>query len=152
MAKEVRANGRDWEIWGFDDPLHEVPNMLIGPYCNWQKFLPIANVMTFKESLDIPEQLAYFRNHKKVLDILHALPFTTEFMGLLRDDGRIMCLDGHHRAMAVAFLEYNRKSVDFGATPVTIALARLEENENSLPDAVLARGFSRVPTKTNALL
>lgn len=77
---------------------------------------------------------------------MNGLPFTTEFIGLIRDDlNKIVCLEGHHRATAVALAKRLGKAIDYSGTKMTIALAHLQQNEISLLDEALKIASSRNP-------
>lgn len=143
-ASQIKAEVRDWQLFEFTDPTEEIPNMLIGPYSGWQSKLPKNNTASFKDLLDIPEQYKNFRNHKGIEAIINGLPFSTAFIGLVRDDrDTIVCIEGHHRATAITLAKKQEKQIDFSKIKVTIALAHLPKNESSLLDEVLKRGSSK---------
>ena len=144
-AAQIQAEKRDWQIFQFTDPLNEIPKMLIGPYSGWQSALPVKNTATFQDLLDIPDQYAKFSQHTGVLSILKGLPFSTEFIGFIKDDNQIICLEGHHRATAIALAKRQNKQIDFGSVTVTIALAHLGKDETALLNEVLKRGSSKNP-------
>ena len=147
-AKQFNAENRRWQIFEFTDPLNEIPAMLIGPFSGWQSRVKNKNLTTFEELLDIPEQYEHFSQHQGVLSILKGLPFATEFIGLVREDiNKIVCLEGHHRATAIALAKKQGKRIDFSQTPVSIALTRLPANECALLDEVLRRGTSKTKSE-----
>jgi hypothetical protein len=145
-ASKINAENREWQIFEFTKPMEEIPRMLIGPYGGWQSRVTNKNKTTFEELLNIPEQLEIFSKHEGVLNILDGLPFTTELIGLIRDDmNKVVCLDGHHRATAIALAALQGKQIDFSKVKVTIALTHLPAEECLLLDAVLERGTSMNP-------
>lgn len=145
-ASQIKAEDRKWQIFDFTDPLNEVPNMLIGPYGGWQSRVIKKNKTTFQELLGIREQYDFFNNHNGVLSILKGLPFPTEFIGFIRKDlDTIVCLEGHHRATALALAKMKGAQIDFTRTPITIALAELSQAEIGLLDEILKRGTSKNP-------
>jgi hypothetical protein len=124
----------------------DVPAMAVGPYGGWQSRLPIKNTCTFASMLDVPAQLEFVRANAGVARTMAGLPFSTEFIGLRKaNSGEIVCIDGHHRAAAIALAARDGASVDFSKTEILIALADLRENEVSLLDAMLKRGTSKIP-------
>jgi len=142
----VRAGKRDWSIYKLTDPMEEIPNMLVGPYTAWQKNLPNQNVLSFADFLDVPEKFLQFNNHDGVAKIAGGLPFATQFIGLLRDDNqKIVCLEGNHRAVAIALAKRRARKIDFSDTEVTIALAHLPGEETHLLSAMLRRGSAKEP-------
>lgn len=157
-ASQINANKLDWQIFTFTDPLNEIPEMLIGAYSGWQSRLPKKNVYTFADLLDIPEQYNFFSQHKGVLSIIHGLPFVTEFIGIIRDDlnkprttflgtkkvvrGKTVCLEGHHRAVAIALAKKQGKQINFKDN-IKIALAHLPKDKVYLLDEMLKRGSSK---------
>lgn len=145
-AHQIGAEKRNWEIFEWTDPSEEIPQMLIGPYSGWQARVAKKNATTFEELLDIPDQLTHFLAHTGIAHIREGLPFSTEFIGLIRDDNRkIVCLEGHHRAVAIALVKRLGKNVDFSKTRLTIALAHLPIEECHVLDDALRRGTSRTP-------
>lgn len=147
-ASLIGAENRRWRIIEFTDPMNEAPAMLIGPFSGWQSRVANKNRTTFEELLDIEEQREFFSRHGGVRRILEGLPFATEFIGLMRKDTeKIVCIEGHHRAVAVTLAKKQGKPVDFSGIPVSIALAELAADECPLLDEVLERGSSRGPKK-----
>ena len=144
-AEQIHAADRDWEIYECTDPMRDIPTMLVGPFTGWQSRLPKPNVSSFAELVAIPEQAQFFREHEKVAGMMKHFPPSTMFIGLCREDsGSIVCLEGHHRATAVALSLKAGSEIDFGG-PVQIALAVLHADELTLLDQVLARGSSKDP-------
>jgi hypothetical protein len=140
----VRADQRDWELYRFTNPMEEIPEMLVGPYSAWQKNLPAKNILSFRQFLDYPEKLKQFGNHEGVDSILRGLPFETSLIGLVRGDTKqVVCLEGNHRAVAIALAKRQGKKIDFSATEVTIALAFIPEEEVYLLDDMLERGSEK---------
>ena len=145
-AHQLNATTREWQIFAFDNPMDEIPRMLLGPYSGWQSRAPQKNATSFEQLLAIPEQREHFRNHAGVQSIMTGLPFVTQFIGLIRDDTqRIVCIEGHHRTAAITLAKLDQKTIDFSRTRVTIALAHLSVHEISLLDTILARGTSKTP-------
>lgn len=143
-ASQIKADQREWRIFQFDDPINEVPRMLIGPYNGWQSRVVFKNKTTFKELLLIPESIDFFSKHSGVLSILTGLPFSTQFIGLVRKDlDQLVCIDGHHRATAMTLAKKQGIQIDFSHTQTTIALAELSQTESCLLDEVLSRGSSK---------
>lgn len=144
-AEQIRAKEREWQIYKSDDPINEIPQILVGPYTGWQAKVPRKNDTTFAELLKIPENYQHFSQHDGVLNILNGLPFSTELIGVVRSDGRIVCIDGHHRAAAITLAKIMDREIDFSETYVTIALSNLKADEENLLNAMLERGTERFP-------
>lgn len=143
-AEQIDATKRKWQLYEFDNPMVEVPLMLLGPYSSWQDSLVNKNNTTFSELLEIPEQYNRFSKHQGVLSIMGGLPFKTELIGLVRKDkNKIVCLEGHHRATAIALTQKDGQVIDFSNCPVSIALAEIEIEECLLFDELLKRGTSK---------
>ncbi|MBI5793665.1 hypothetical protein HZA87_01065 [Candidatus Uhrbacteria bacterium] len=154
IAEQIGAPTREWNLFEFTDPMSEIPNMLVGPFSGWQSKLPAPNRHTFADLVRIPEQAIPLYAHEKVTGIMKDFPPSTVFIGLrfegtpLRLSGfegqadRIVCIEGHHRATAVALSQLEGIEIDFGG-PVTIAVATLATDEISLLDRVLTRGSSK---------
>lgn len=145
-ASLINAQNRSWKLFVFDDPVQEISSMLIGPYTGWQSRVENKNSTTFEDLLSSKSQFDYFSTHKGVVSIADGLPFSTEFIGVVRKDiNKIVCIDGHHRATATALLLKQGRHVHFDEVKVTIALAELPENECSILDEMLKRGTSKNP-------
>lgn len=145
-AQQLDAANRDWKIFQFENPLVEIPDMLIGPFGGWQSRVERKNQTTFKELLEIPEQYQEWSNHAKILSIMNGLPFVTDLIGLVRTDlGQVVCLEGHHRATAITLAQKQGRIIDFSQIPVTIALTELATEECRLLDQLLQRGTSKNP-------
>ena len=145
-ASQINADERDWQILEFTDPINEVSQMLVGPYTGWQSRFSEKNTGTFENLLNDPKQYDFFSKHEAVISIMNNLPFPTEFIGLIRDDtNKIVCLEGHHRATAIAMAKKQGKQIDFG-NKIKIALAHLGKDEISLLDEMLKRGSSKNPS------
>lgn len=144
-AEQIGASTREWNLFEFTDPMSEIPNMLVGPFTGWQSRLPAPNKHTFADLVRIPEQEVSFRAHEKVISMMKHFPPSTMFVGLrLEGTDRIVCIEGHHRATAVALATLDGKQIDFDG-PAQIALATLKTNKIHLLDDVLARGSSKNP-------
>lgn len=145
-AQQISAENREWKIFEFTNPTEEIQKMLVGPFSSWQSGVLNKNKTTFEELLKIPEQYERFSKHSYVLSILNGLPFSTELIGLVRKDiNKIVCIEGHHRATAIALAKKQRRRLDFTNTPITIALAELNVEECQLLDKISQRGTSKKP-------
>lgn len=124
--------------------------MLIGPWSGWQSRVSDKfekNSASFEDLLGISEQYKFWNNHKKIEEIISGMPFSSEFIGVLREDlDKIVCLEGHHRAIAFALVKKLGRQFDFRIN-TTIALAALSKDEVYLLDEMLNRGSSRDPQK-----
>lgn len=143
VASQIDANKREWKVYQFTDPINEIPEMLIGPFSSWQSAFSKKNTATFYDLLDVQSEIERFSKHEGVLQILAGLPFTTDFIGLIRDDDKIVCLDGHHRATAFALVKRQGRQIDFGEAKITISLAHLGASEVHIIDEILKHGSSK---------
>ncbi len=144
MAGQLKLEEREWELCSFTDPLTEVSEMLVGPFAAWQKNLPVKNLLSFEEFLEVPERYEQFSNHTTVRAIMDAMPFTSYLTGLVREDnGKLICIEGHHRAAALAMAKKLGKSIEFGDKELYIALAKLSKDELYLLDRALEKGSEK---------
>lgn len=144
-VSQLQLDQRTWTLYELTDPMTEIPAMLVGPYSGWQKRFPEPNVGTFADLAGIPEQHAFFAGHTAIQRLQQQFPSETELIGLRRPDGRIVLIEGHHRAMAIALAAHDEKKVAVGK--VVIALADLTDDDEGLLDRALARGTSKEPRK-----
>lgn len=143
-AQQIDAANRSWKVFQFTNQMQEIPEMLVGPFSGWQSRVINKNQTTFKELLTIPGQYEEWSKHAGVLAIMNGLPFTTDLIGIIRKDiDRIVCLEGHHRATAIALAQKQGKNIDFSQTPITIALTEFATEECRLLDEILKRGTSK---------
>jgi len=143
-VQQIDASHRKWKIFQFSDPMREIPDMLIGPYSQWQSRVINTNQTTFKELLEIPEQYREWSSHAGILSIMNGMPFATELIGLIRKDSNtIVCLEGHHRATAISLAQKQNKKIDFSQTAIMIALAEISSDECILFDELLQRGTTK---------
>lgn len=143
-AQQVGAPQRAWQVFRFTDPLKEIPEMLLGPFSSWQEGLPRPNVTSFAELLERPDKYQKFSQNQKVLKTMSALPFPTQFIGLRRAGrNKIVCLEGHHRVIAITLAKLQNRKISFGDVEITIALASIPKEENDLFEKVLARGTTK---------
>ncbi|MFH2136382.1 MAG: hypothetical protein ABII19_01985 [Patescibacteria group bacterium] len=141
-ASQIQAEKRVWKIYEFTDPMNDIPAMLVGPYGGWQEKLPEKNKNSFEELLAITKNYEFFKNHSGVQALTNNFPCPTEFIGLIREgNGKIVCLEGHHRATAVALAQKDGKEIN--CENIKIAAAQLPEDEHSILDEVLRRGTSK---------
>ena len=133
----------DWQLYEFTDPLTEISKILIGPYGGWQSRVANKNKSTFADLLNNKEQYEFFKKHDAVSSLVKDFPKETEFIGLLRKDlNKIVLIEGHHRAVAVALAQKEGK-INWSSM-VKIVLAELPTgSEESLLGNVLARGTSK---------
>lgn len=143
-AQQIDAPARQWQIFRFTDPLKEIPEMLLGPFSSWQEGQAHPNVTSFAELLAQPDAYRKFSQNQKVLQTMSALPFPTQFIGLRRADrNKIVCLEGHHRAIAITLAKLQNRKINFNDTAITIALATVTREELDLFDRALARGSTK---------
>lgn len=143
-ASQISAEKRDWKIYEFTDPMNDIPAMLVGPYGGWQERLSEKNKNSFEELLSVPENYEFFKNHDAVAALIKNFPCPTEFIGLVREDNeKLVCLEGHHRATAVALAK--KEGIKINCEHIRIAVARLPKDECGTLDEVLHRGTSKNP-------
>ena len=148
-ASQLGLEMLDWNIYEFINPLLEIPDMLIGPYSGWQSRVAEKNKSTFADLLNNSEQYNFFKSHDTVSALLKDFPKETEFIGLLRKDlNKVVLIEGHHRAVAVAILNKDGKVGWY--CKVRIALSEINENEQQLFDTVLERGTSKIDKANHA--
>lgn len=152
-AQQMNAEGRAWKLFEFTDPIEEIPMMLIGPFSGWQSRVTHKNQTTFQRLLEIPKQDDQCADNSGIQSMLSGLPFSTQMIGLIRKDtNQIICIDGHHRAVAITLAKKQRHLLNFGQTSITIALADLGIDQLTIIDAMLQRGTSKSPPEQNATM
>ena len=120
--------------------------MLVGPYTGWQDRLPVKNVLSFAEMLEIPQNYEMLSKNNKVLGMMKNWPANTQFIGIMRaDNNKIVCVEGHHRATAVALTAKNNQPLKLDGD-ITIVLCDLALGEEKLLDEMLVKG-SQQPGK-----
>ena len=134
---------RVWNIFEFSDPINEIPQMLIGPYSTWQSRVLKKNLSSFSDLANLSKEYRHFKNNEKIISILKNNSFDSDLIGVIREDmDKIVCIEGHHRAMALAIAKNDGTKIGLN-NPVRIALARLAKEEVFLFDKTLERGSSK---------
>ncbi len=146
-VKQLKLDERNWKLFVLDDPISEMPVMLVGPFSGWQGRLPQPNVHSFADLVNIPEQYQHFIQIPTIQKMIENFPSQTIMTALRRPDGKIVLIEGHHRATTVAIAQRDGRIISFETKP-HIAVADLRPDENGLLDAVLARGTTKNPPTT----
>jgi len=142
-AALLGAEKREWKIYKILEPQKFIPKMLVGPYGGWQKRLPEKNILSFSQMLEITQNYEELSENDKVSSMINNFPVGTQFIGLVcSDNKKIVCLEGHHRATAVALAVKNGQALNLGEEN-TIALCELAMGEEKLLDEVLEKGTNR---------
>ncbi len=142
-ATQLGLPDRTWTEYELTDPAADIPAMLIGPYSGWQSRFPTPNAHTFADMIAIPAQATEWSNQADIVELGNNFPSPTTMIGLRQPDGRIVLIEGHHRATAVALAAAQHRPTIFGT--VTLHLADLRSDETTLLDRVLARGSTKEP-------
>ena len=131
---------KSWHQYSIENPLQEIPQFLLGPFFGWQKRTPRENTYSFQDLAAIPSEKKHFSLHKGVVSIIEGLPFPISFIGLLDEKtGSIICVEGHHRAMAITLVALSGQRLDFSQTPILLYLATLPKHEHYLLEEHLYR-------------
>ncbi|MCK5332380.1 hypothetical protein KAJ41_00765 [Candidatus Parcubacteria bacterium] len=142
-ATQLNLQNRNWKIYEFDDPINEIPQMLIGPFSGWQSRVLKKNLSSFFDLISTPKEYKNFKNNNKIISILKNQSFGADLIGIFREDmNRIVCIEGHHRAIALAIAKKEGMKLKF-EKPVRIAFAKLPKDEVFLIDKTLKRGSSK---------
>lgn len=143
-ANQLKLPTRAWKLYAWDNPMEELPAMVVGPYSGWQNRLPAKNVHTFADLVSIPEHYAHFSSNLNIQKMISHFPIQSCMTALRRPDGKIVCLEGHHRATAVAIARRDGQTMVFSLPP-QVAVATLGTDELIVLDVTLARGTSKHP-------
>ena len=142
-ASQLNLQKRVWNIFEFTDPPTEIPQMLIGPYSSWQSRVLKKNSSSFSDLANLPKEYKHFKNNEKIISILKNNSFDSDLIGVVREDmDKIVCIEGHHRAMALTIAKKDGMKIDLN-DPVRIVLAKLPKDEAFLLDETLKRGSSK---------
>ncbi len=142
-TSQLQLELRKWQLYKFNDPYNQVPEMLIGPYQGWQKHFHEKNKHSFISAVQVAQFYNWASNHQGIKNISNNLPFTTEMIGLKKEDGTIVCIDGSHRGAAIALVNKKGVNINFTHTSVNIALAEISDHELVLLDKALKRGTAK---------
>ena len=123
-AAKLGVTSLDWQLFAFDNPQTEIPTLLLGPMKSWQSRVHNIEGATFNDLLTIPAEFDHWSTHPKILSIIANWPTPTQLIAVhALDTGHLICLEGHHRATAVALANRLGRAINFGE--ITIAIARV---------------------------
>ncbi len=114
--RRLKPTTRKWIVYKVDHPELVVPTWFGGPFRGWRKHYQ-GSAVTFK-TLALRQSI---RHHGKVLSIMKNFPRMTQLLGVVWK-GRIVVIEGMHRACAVALSAKQGKKLK---TSMTIALTTL---------------------------
>lgn len=137
------AENMVWKLYTIRNVEEVVPNMLIGPFNGWQARVTRKNKTSFEEMLAVQENFDFYAHHGKVLDIMNHFPEKAWMTGVyVEETDKIVCIEGHHRATAVALAKKQGKKMDI-EKGVCIALATLPKGQEDVFDRMLEQGTSK---------
>ncbi|MFH0829368.1 MAG: hypothetical protein V1907_04290 [Candidatus Kerfeldbacteria bacterium] len=142
-ATQLRLADRAWALYELSEPATEIPAMFIGPYSGWQARVTKKNETTFADLLADPAQKSEWSARADIRKMSESFTAPTTMIGLRKPDGRIVLLEGHHRAVAFALAAAECRTP--ASSNVRMYLAELQDNEPDLLDQVLARGSTKEP-------
>ncbi len=144
-AEQIDAQNLEWNLFEFEEPMKEIPQMLLGPFQGWQNRMPTPNTGTFADLIDLPSQMKYWSSLEKINSLIENFPQGTQLIGLIREDlNKIICLEGHHRATAITIADRIGQTINFNKPP-QIALAKITGDIDSKLTNILERGTSKNP-------
>jgi len=140
---QFHAQNRDWKKYKVENPISTVPDFLIGPTQGWQNNF-ISDERN-KHSFDYLVKSVNFVTHKKINEIIANFPNTTELIGIELPTKKIVLIEGHHRAAALAVMKNNPNTSKVLKEPnVIINLCEFNEGENIILDQMLKRGSHKI--------
>lgn len=99
-VKLLKLEEREWKLEEADNVIEEVRAMYCDASTRWTDFYTDREKSTFADLKDHE----FFIKHKKVLSMRKGLHGESQIMGL-RNQGKIIVLDGHHRSTAIAGMD-----------------------------------------------
>lgn len=138
-VKNFDAQSRQWFRYEIIDPIKIVPNFYVGPTKAWQ-----GNFMEKKIGKNTFSDLVgrVVFHYKKVGGILKNFPEKSEFIGVCLPGNKVVLIEGHHRASAIAVSAKNGTEISFKQLP-TISLTFFQAGEENLLDDLLLRGSAK---------
>ncbi len=126
--KDLHPERRKWILYRVEHPEIVVPPWFGGPFRGWRKHYR-GRAVTFK-TLALRRSI---RAHAYVLGLVKNFPRTTQLLGV-RQKGKIVVIEGMHRACAVALAAQSgkkiRTSLTIALTPLTGRLPNLSSGRN----------------------
>lgn len=102
LATNLDLQNRDWVIYRITKKFEFITNSLVGPFLSWQRFF---NSNDYKKNSFISlKNNNILKSNYKIQSIAKNFPSTTFFIGIyLESIGKVLLIDGHHRASAYIF-------------------------------------------------
>ncbi len=127
-CKDLHPERRKWILYKVEHPEIVVPTWFGGPFRGWRKHYR-GRAVTFKTLVSRRS----IRAHTYVLGLEKSFPRTTQLLGV-RQKGKIVVIEGMHRACAVALAAQSRKklrtSLTLALTPLSGKLPNLSAGQN----------------------
>jgi hypothetical protein len=119
--KMMELDKLSWAVHLSTEPTVDAGKMYCDASTGWSRFYTDREQSTFSTLKDHP----FFQNHERVLDMREKFPKSTYLIGLSNPrDERIILVDGHHRATALAGMEPTAE-----IPPVHVALGRVNPKD-----------------------
>jgi hypothetical protein len=117
LSSQFGARDRRWKLYEVSDPAQVIPKFLMGPFRGWQNHYEEKNIHTFVEL--VRDHTDWVADNIGVRTRKTDFPVDTQFIGVyIKDEGRIVLYEGHHRAAAIALAAHEGSSISFTTNPV----------------------------------
>lgn len=130
-ALKLGLDKLSWRLEILPSPEQNLAKIIIGPFKGWSKFFDNKLTTTFDDAMQIPEFLEWCKTHDRVVPLSEKFPHPTSLIVLRKPSGELICIEGGHRACAVAYANKIGNPISFEPTDVTIAVADIDESKIS---------------------
>ncbi len=139
---------RNWTIYTIGNIHKTTPQFQIGPFQAWQKLFEEKNTKTFADLVELQPQ--WVAENRGIQERRNNFPLQTQFIGVyLEELDRIVLIEGHHRASAIALAVLQGERIH--TKDVTIALTTMKGDTKPLLDDLLQRAINRTSAKASGL-
>ncbi len=125
LVAPIHPERRVWKLYRIEEPEEIIPEMWIGGFKGWRKYLSTGQrCIQFKDLV----RSSGIKENKKVLDLLKNFPKETTIIAVRLGEEMVL-LEGMHRGTALALAASEGRRIE---TKLTVALTDFDESERDL--------------------
>lgn len=142
-ALRLGMDKKNWDLETIANPDVTLPQIIVGPFQGWQRFLTRHLETTFAQAMEIPEFFEWCKTHDRIVPLSEKFPLPTKLILYRRPDGTLIHVEGGHRICAVAYANKIGEPIDFYLDSVQAAVADVTEQDIKQMQEFLKQGTQK---------